>query len=236
MSLAPELILREVAQRAIQTLQKYPKLAEALCEAEERLKPGITKDFQDKLKMYPTIQVVANYPTPDLSLPNVSIVTQSASESETFLGDFMGEDIAYAMDDAVGGLSELLDANDEGTHPVSASDVLGWYDDATFRIVVTTLHETFTALLAGALRFLLFYAKHRLEAIYGINNVSLSVADFAFPQDYWPALTWSKSITLKANVATEVSSRLLQKTEDSQLWEDSLPSIRDIIAEITVIT
>lgn len=236
MPIAPELILREVAQRAIQTLQKYPKLSEALFEAEEQLKPGITKDFQDKLKMYPSIPVVANYPTPDLGLPNVSIVTQSASESETFLGDFMGEDEAFAMDSSVGGFSELLDMTDEGTHPLSVSDVIGWYDDATFRIVVTTLHETFTSLLAGALRFLLFYAKHRLEAIYGINNVVLSTADFAFPQDYWPTLTWSKSVTLKADVATKVSSRLLQKTEDSQLWDDSLPSIRDIIAEITVVT
>jgi len=195
---------------------------------EDLFTPGLVKSFYTYLHTHPKIPVVVNFPTPDLNIPNVAIISPDSNEELQFLGDHMGTEIMLASSDSVG-----LTGDNPGEKVIATANIIGVIDSANFRIVTTASDEILTAMLTSALRFLIFHAKFRLEQ-FGIFDIVLGESDFAFPQDYWPTIAWSKALRLTGRVEKALNTMPLRNTEDETIWESVSPILNQFISDLTV--
>lgn len=221
MSLLPEVVLRAVLAKGIYLLRDNLDLCKTLFLVEEELIPDLGEKFNEYLKDHRKIPVVINFPPSDLDIPNVAVVSPDSAEELAYLGDYLG------VSKVIGSEGGRLES--DGTRTIATADSIGNTDRANFRCVVTTKDELVTAMLTSALRFLLFHAKFRLGE-YGIFNLELGESDFMFPQEYWPTLTWSKSIKISAYVNKIISTESLRNTEDEELWNSVQPVLNSFIA------
>lgn len=231
MSFVPEIIIREVIARGIALLRTDAKIIPSLFTAEDSFVPGLSSRFKAYLEKHPKIPVVFNYPSEDLSLPNVAIVSLKSQESikDLAIGDQFGYYGVYADTTHPAGVYDST----KGLNIVSTSEVIGVYDDANYHIIITTQDDILTTILTAALRIVIYHAKIRLETDYGFQCMKLADYDFKFPRDYWPKQTWSKTIQLQGLVRKEITGEAFSDTEDSNKWGSIVPKIKEVVASVT---
>lgn len=235
MTFVPEIILRESVARGLRIFRNKPDAIRALFATESLLFPESTQNpverFIDFLYEHPAIPTVINYPDRDLNIPNVAIVSPNSAESpeNSYVGDMGGLAFILANTDHPGGAAALAD---DGSKCIATSMILESVDSGTFHIIVTTLDPDLTALLTALVRFSIFHVKLRLEADYGIMDIRLSDSDFQFPKDYWPTLTWSKSIKVTALIRKGMNSAELYDTADEAYWNSVNSTLSEIIVQL----
>ena len=225
--LAPELLLRHLVQTYISflTTEDGQTFMAAVFAHEDVLASGSDSTFSSRLfsALSKNTPVVAlNYPEPQLvRLPCITILESDTQESQAFVGDSMFE--AQVFD---GGFDD-----DQTLQAFATSEVLGYMVKCDFKMIVTTNDAEFTAGLARMLSLLLFLSKMTLERTFTVCNMAIQESDFLFPQDYWPLLTWSKSL----NLSFEMQRRIFAYDAKSFPYTEDWDAVRRMIRALHVV-